>query len=141
MFGWIDFRGDGKKKWEIWEKIGEKSVWLKERRGRKLVRLTCLFSAPTEASPNQIGKKNEGGNKKQKSSLAFWTKLPSILKKNRTSYCHIHKLMRSASHVQKIEHFVFFFSWLFTEPRSQSSFLGGFHYSIYGVIPINWLKV
>ena len=121
-----------KKKWEIWEKIGEKSVWLKERRGRKLVRLTCLFSAPTEASPNQIGKKNEGGNKKQKSSLAFWTKLPSILKKNRTSYCHIHKLMRSASHVQKIEHFVFFLLAVHRAPYTKfffgffSCFLGPF---------------
>ena len=35
MFGWVDFREDGKKEWKIGKKVGGKGVWMRGGGGEK----------------------------------------------------------------------------------------------------------
>ena len=69
MFGWEDFRKDGKKReWKIGEKMSGNGVWLK-RGGREKSGGTQLFSL--WAHQNSISPKW-----REKEDNACWTKLP-----------------------------------------------------------------
>ena len=60
MFGWVDFRKDGKKNWE---KIGEEtflvSVWLKGEEGKKPARPKYFLSKLTKCFLPKLERKLE----------------------------------------------------------------------------------
>ena len=59
MFGWVNFREEGKKKWKIGEKMGGKGVWMRRGGGEKVVGPSHFLSGPTTIQSLQNGREKE----------------------------------------------------------------------------------